>query len=99
MAETVSDEVIDYYQGRCVSCWVEPSVTIHHIVPRSKRPADYDEFDNLAPLCHSCHDLIHRAVVSSTGWVRQNRKRLVQLLYGDQAPPIRTPHGITNPVP
>jgi len=95
----VTDEVFDYYQGRCVSCFVEPSVTIHHIVPRSKKPADYDEFDNLAPLCSGCHDLVHRSVVSSAGWVRQNRKRLVQLLYGDYAPPLRDSCWITNPIP
>ena len=92
MVETVSDEVImDYYQGRCCSCRVELSVTIHEIVPRSKRPKTWSEFDNRAPLCNGCHVLATENTVTSSGWIRTNRKRFVEMLYGDRPPSLRAP--------
>ena len=100
MVEAIPDEVIfAYYRGRCVLCWVRPAVTIHEIEPRSKRPKTWREFENRAPLDAYCH----AAVTANTGAmaerIRENRKGLVHLLYGDRPPSVRDPRGTTNPFP
>ena len=93
MVEAVSDDVIlAFYRGRCVACWVKPAVNIHEIEPRSKRPKDWQKFDNRAPLCECCHSIVHAGTVTRSGWLRNQRDRLVRFLYGgDQAPPLSAP--------
>ena len=92
MAKRVSDDVIlAFYRGRCVACWVEPAVNIHEIEPRSKSK-DWQEFDNRAPLCEKCHSIVHTGTATHSGWLRNQRDRLVRFLYsGDQAPPLSAP--------
>lgn len=48
------------YSGRCILNPAHKAVVIHEIIPRSLRPNDWWEKDNMCPLCHDCHDKIHR---------------------------------------
>jgi len=57
-------------------CAVNPShiaTVIHEIEPRSIRPADWWELDNMIPLCANCHMQIHSE--GTKAW----RKRLEEL--------------------
>ena len=42
------------YENRCARCGT-PSKVIHEIEPRSLRPADWWELDNMVVLCSVCH--------------------------------------------
>lgn len=48
-------ELFDYRCARCPA----PAVTLHEIVPKSKRPKDWDDPLNRIPLCMQCHQLAH----------------------------------------
>ena len=91
MAKTILDKVVDdeaiflFYQGRCVGCWVRPAVNIHEIEPRSKRPKDWQDFDNRAPLCSRCHQKVHEGTRGAAEILRQRRSDLVAFLYGSMS--------------
>jgi len=50
--------LLELYNCTCAMCFGK-AVTIHEIEPKSKRSADWWEFDNRVPLCGYCHDLVH----------------------------------------
>ena len=51
--------VFELFDGRCLLNPSHKSAVIHEIEPKSIRPTDWWELDNMAPLCVNCHDLIH----------------------------------------
>jgi len=57
--ETNRRKAYDLLGQKCLMC-SHGAVTIHEIVPRSKRPKDWWEIDNLVPLCAECHEEIHK---------------------------------------
>jgi len=44
---------------RCELCGREARTTEHHLVPRSRRKHERDEFGPTAELCRDCHRKIH----------------------------------------
>ena len=48
------------FKWRCALNPIHNAVVIHEIIPRSLRPKNWWELDNMVPLCHNCHDKIHR---------------------------------------
>ena len=46
------------FGDRCARCG-QPSIVLHEIVPKSKRPKTWDTPDNRIPLCVDCHLLAH----------------------------------------
>ena len=59
------DYVLEYFSRRCVRC-NRMAVTVHEIVPRSKRPRDWWVLDNRIALCADCHDYAHSRGASSS---------------------------------
>ena len=61
-------EVLNRDGWACTKCGTSKNLHVHHITPRShygkKRRAERDHPDNLATLCHECHEAIHRTVPS-----------------------------------
>lgn len=51
--------VLSLFNGRCILNPAHKAVVIHEIEPKSLRPNDWWEIDNMVPLCAICHDLIH----------------------------------------
>lgn len=50
--------IFECFGYRCARCR-KPATTLHEIVPKSKRPRDWDEKENRIPLCNECHTLVH----------------------------------------
>ena len=59
--EKIVDEVLNNCGFACCVCHKDKNIQIHHI---NEDPSDHD-LDNLAPLCHDCHDKAH-----TRGWGR-----------------------------
>ena len=51
-------EIFELFNYRCARC-PAPAVTLHEIVPKSKRPKDWDDPLNRIPLCMFCHMWAH----------------------------------------
>ena len=51
--------VRERFGHRCVLCGRPRSGHVHEIEPRSKRPLDWDDAENMMNLCGSCHDYVH----------------------------------------
>ena len=51
------DEFLAWFRGQCAFCYVKEAVHIHHIRPKSMG-GNYDDWDNLIPLCYACHDFV-----------------------------------------
>lgn len=52
------DVCMDLYQNRCVNC-LRAAHHVHEINPRS-HGGDKFHWTNRVPLCHECHDTVHR---------------------------------------
>ena len=50
--------LLKLFNYRCLIC-LRKAVTLHEIVPKSKRPKDWMEDENRVPVCARCHDMIH----------------------------------------
>ena len=50
--------IFKQYHGRCIMCPAK-AVTLHEIIPKSKRPRDWNEPGNRVPVCARCHRKIH----------------------------------------
>lgn len=50
--------IFDRYSYICVHCR-DTAVVIHELVPRSLRPNDWWDVDNMVCLCAKCHDWAH----------------------------------------
>jgi hypothetical protein len=60
-------------QGKCELCGAEFRLGIHHIMPRAAGGLDHE--DNLALLCHTCHDEVEdEAIVSRAELLRYKRQ-------------------------
>ena len=51
--------VYKLFKHRCAVNPAHVATVIHEIEPRSTRPSDWWELDNMIPLCLNCHMLIH----------------------------------------
>jgi 5-methylcytosine-specific restriction endonuclease McrA len=51
--------ILQLYQNKCIICG-NKSVTIHEIVPKSKRPKTWMTIENCVPLCGFCHEWAHK---------------------------------------
>lgn len=73
-------QVMDLYAVNgitwCMYCMVRSATAVHEIVPRSKRPKDWDAIDNRVPLCQACHALIHRTGTSKHARLLRVRRAL-----------------------
>lgn len=52
------DKIWEMFHGRCIRC-NHPANSIHEIIPRSKRPNNWWEIENMIPLCLECHLWAH----------------------------------------
>jgi len=52
--------VLVLFKHRCAVNPAHIATVIHEIEPRSMRPTDWWELENMIPLCTSCHGMIHR---------------------------------------
>lgn len=50
--------IFDEFGGRCARCG-KPAVTLHEIVPKSRRPKTWDKQENRIPLDNDCHIWAH----------------------------------------
>ena len=64
--------VFELFKHRCLLNPAHKAVVIHEIEPKSLRPSDWWELDNLAPLCANCHE----TVTNSGSRHREELKRL-----------------------
>jgi len=51
-------EIFDLYGGKCIMC-KHKAVTLHEIIPKSKRPKTWNTPENRVPVCNKCHRMIH----------------------------------------
>jgi hypothetical protein len=56
------------FKDRCEICGYDQSaaLNVHHIIPRCD-PRCTNNNENLAVLCHSCHDLVHAGEITIIG--------------------------------
>jgi 5-methylcytosine-specific restriction endonuclease McrA len=52
------DKIWEMFHGQCVRC-NHLANSVHEIIPRSKRPNDWWELDNMILLCLECHQWSH----------------------------------------
>lgn len=50
--------IVEIYREKCIRCR-KPTRIIHEIEPRSLRPKDWWEEDNMVLLCMTCHEWAH----------------------------------------
>jgi 5-methylcytosine-specific restriction endonuclease McrA len=68
-------EIFEQFHWRCIRC-PRKAVTLHEIVPKSKRPKDWDDPENRVPICNECHRWAHdRGTRSSEQELRRLRQR------------------------
>lgn len=70
--------VWDTFRGLCVLC-LRPASSIHEIVPRSSLPTEWDEIDNMVPLCSECHSKIQENPSQYETKLRNQRDYLLQV--------------------
>ena len=66
--------VMNWFNHRCALNLAHRANTIHEIIPRSVRPNDWWDLDNMIPLCWRCHGKVH-----SEG-TKKHRKGLQEIL-------------------
>ena len=57
--EANRNTVLSLFNHRCGLNMAHPATTIHEIEPRSIRPTDWWELDNMISLCAECHQKVH----------------------------------------
>ena len=68
-------DIIDEFDGKCVSCGTDNNLTIDHLIPRSRGGVNHRW--NLAPMCRDCNAEKGAKIVGK--WVRLAEKRRVEL--------------------
>jgi 5-methylcytosine-specific restriction endonuclease McrA len=53
-------QIMRLFKWRCALNPSHAANTVHEIVPRSLRPKNWWDTDNMIPLCWNCHDDVHR---------------------------------------
>lgn len=74
--ESNRNAVLELYNYRCILNPAHKAEVIHEIEPRSIRPSDWWELDNMCPLCNNCHELVHASGVKTM------RKTLMEKRHG-----------------
>ena len=74
--------VFDMFRGLCVLCFNDCS-GIHEIVPRSDIPKDWDEIDNMVPLCSPCHERVQSNPAAHRTQLEHQRDYLLQVFSPD----------------
>ena len=75
-------EILDYYNSRCVLDISHPANHVHEIVTKAQDPKGWDTFKNRVPLCPMHHEQIHREGASK--WadrLREAARHLAHLLH------------------
>lgn len=67
--------IFDEFSGRCARCG-KLAVTLHEIIPKSRKPTTWNVPENRIPLCGNCHNWAH---VYGT---RKSRPELTRLRTG-----------------
>lgn len=52
-------EIFELFDWKCIWCGFRKAVTLHEIVPKSKRPKTWMQPENRVPVCNICHELFH----------------------------------------
>jgi 5-methylcytosine-specific restriction endonuclease McrA len=69
--------VLELFHHRCIlNPAKHKAVVVHEIEPKSKRPSNWWEIENMVPLCAECHDLVHASGAKTF------EKRLKELRLG-----------------
>lgn len=55
-----NDTVLALFQHRCGLNPTHSAEVVHHIIPRSVCDGNPHRLENLIPLCHKCHMMVHR---------------------------------------
>ena len=69
--------LLETFNHRCIFCG-RITNEIHEIIPKSKRPYSWMEFDNCVPLCREHHAEIHNTGASNH--VKRLRERRDKIL-------------------
>ena len=82
--ERIVDEYVRFlYRHKCARCQARTDI-VHEIVPKSKRPADWWQLDNLILLCQSCHEWSHElGTAKREEELRGYRRRAAKVTMGD----------------
>jgi len=51
-------DIFDEFSGRCARCGNQ-AVTLHEIIPKSRKPKSWNTPENRIPLCLNCHLWAH----------------------------------------
>lgn len=77
-------------KDKCEICGFNKSaaLNLHHIIPQCD-PRSTNDNNNLAVLCHSCHDLVHASPpeITIVGVYSSTAGRKLFFYYGDSPPP------------
>lgn len=57
-------KIFALYGGKCILAGTvkecqKKAVTLHEIIPKSKRPKDWNTPENRVPMCNNCHRMVH----------------------------------------
>jgi len=74
---------------RCEICGYDKraALNIHHIIPK-RDPRCTNNNNNLAIVCHSCHDLIHEGEITIIGVYSSTGGRKLMWFKQDEEPPL-----------
>lgn len=61
----------------CRQPWDLPTGELHH---RSYRHLGHEDHNDLTPLCHPCHQLLHTVLESTPAWRRRPRPQATDLI-------------------
>lgn len=67
--ELWTNEEIDIFRqfgGKCIKC-PRQAVTLHEIIPKSRRPKTWMEKKNRVPICNICHTWAHNVSCRVSG--------------------------------
>ena len=76
-------------KDRCEICKFDrpAALNIHHIIPRCD-PRCTNNNENLAVLCHSCHDLVHAGEYTIIGVYSSTAGRQLMWFRRGECPPV-----------
>ena len=77
-----TQEILAYYNSRCVLDISHPANSVHEIVTKAQDPNGWDTFKNRVPLCPYHHGLVH--LQGAANWadrLSEAALRLAHLLH------------------
>jgi 5-methylcytosine-specific restriction endonuclease McrA len=86
------EHIVWLFKGRCLICNLLYT-DVHEIEPKSRRPNNWWEIDNMVLLCRTCHSWAHQQGMSakSIETMKTMRQARVKVLYGDNPPELDAP--------